>query len=81
MSNSDSAYALHLTHFRALCVNHDLTFDYSDDNVVWRRGWAERDALHLYAKKNLLREDAVRIFNEVVDTKLAAGYREGFYWK
>ena len=29
----------------------------------------------------LPREDVVRVWNEVVDRKLIAGYRENFYWR
>jgi hypothetical protein len=65
--------------FRNLCVNHDLTYQYSDDGAVWRRG-NERLAVIQAAARELTRETAVRIWNETVDTKVSAGYRESFYW-
>jgi len=65
--------------FRKLCKNHDLTYQYSDDGPVWRRGQASYDNL-VEASKKLPREVAVHIYNEVVDTKLKEGYRDGFYW-
>lgn len=66
--------------FRSMCQRHDLTFDYSDDGQVWRRGCASRDAIKL-AAKDLEPGAAARIWNEVVDTKLLPDYRQQFYWK
>lgn len=66
--------------FREMCRRHDLTFDYSDDGSVWRRGCASWDAV-TQAAKLLPRDVAVRIWNEIVDTKLVEDARESFYWK
>lgn len=66
--------------FRNMCKSHDLTYSYSDDGNVWRRG-EEAKAKIVAAAKHLDRETAVRIWNEVVDTKIIAGYRDTFYWK
>lgn len=66
--------------FRQMCQQHDLTFDYSDDGGVWRRG-QESLARVKAAAKELPRDVAVRIWNEVVDTKLVEGARSNFYWK
>jgi hypothetical protein len=66
--------------FREMCVRHDLTYDYSDDGSVWRRG-RESYAAVREAAKLLPREAAVRIWNEVVDTKLVVRARSEFYWK
>ncbi len=66
--------------FRKLCQQHDLTYEYSDDGSVWRRG-NETLAKVQAAAKQLDREVAVRIWNEVVDTKLIPEGRAAFYWK
>lgn len=66
--------------FRDMCVRHDLTYDYSDDHSVWTRGNASLAKIQAAAKQ-LPRETAVRIWNEVVDTKLIADARAQFYWK
>lgn len=65
--------------FRKMCEHHDLTYTYSDDGRAYRAGAASLDRVKEFAKK-LPREDAVRIWNEVVDTKIAEGYRAGFHW-
>ena len=64
--------------FREMCRAHDLTYQYSDDGGVWRRGGASYARI-LAAAKELPREVAVRIWNEVVDTKLAEFARASFY--
>jgi len=66
--------------FRRMCVLHDLTYDFSDDHSVWRRGGESLTKVKTAAAE-LPRETAVRIWNEVVDTKLREEYRQQFYWK
>lgn len=65
--------------FSKLCRVHDLTFSFSDDHQVWRRGRSERDALVSF-RSTLDERRAVQIFNYHVDTKLIEGAREGFHW-
>ena len=67
--------------FRALCKAHDLTYEYSDDHSYWRRGNQTLSELTRFAKEHLEREVAVRIWNEVVDTKLVERARAQFYWE
>ena len=69
-----------LDDFREACRNHDLTYGYSDDGSVWRRGCASEDRIRKAAEK-FPREDVERIWNEIVDTKLIEGHREQFYWR
>lgn len=66
--------------FRQLCKRHDLTYEYSDDHGYWTRGNASLAKIRAAAKE-LPREVAVRIWNEVVDTKLVESARAQFYWK
>lgn len=66
--------------FRKMCMSHDLTYEYSDDARYWRAGCKSLTAIQV-AAKDLPREDAVRIWNEVVDLKIKAGYGENFKWK
>jgi hypothetical protein len=54
--------------FRKLCENHDLTYDYSDDNSVYRQGDAQYKEIVQFAKV-IPRDEAVRIWNEVVMKK------------
>lgn len=69
-----------LEQFETLCRQHDLTYQYSDDGSVYRRGRAEYSAIRSMAAQ-LPRPDAVRIWNAVVDTKIVEGSREQFYWR
>ena len=66
--------------FRQMCREHDLTYQYSDDGGVWSRGSASEARVRAAAKQ-LPREDAVRIWNEVVDEKLVPDARGSFYWR
>lgn len=66
--------------FEALVRKHDLTYNYSDDGAVWRRGQASYEAI-IKASKLLPRSEAVRIWNKVVDEKLVPSARQQFYWK
>lgn len=66
--------------FRNMCQRHDLTYDFSDDHRVWMNGQKEFDRIKAIAKE-LPRETAVRIWNEVVDTKIVPECRTQFYWK
>lgn len=69
-----------LKQFEDMVDRHDLTFDYSDDISVWRRGIAERDAIRAAAKE-LPPEDVERIWNAAADRKLVAEHAPRFYWK
>ena len=64
--------------FRKLCQNHDLSYVYSDDGRVFNRGEAEYAAIRKMAHE-LPREDAVRVWNEVVVTKTRCP--EEYLWK
>lgn len=66
--------------FRTMCRRHDLTYQYSDDHGVWTRGNQSLAQVEAAAQK-LPRDVAVRIWNEVVDTKLVPDARAQFYWK
>jgi hypothetical protein len=66
--------------FYHLCKAHDLTYSYSDDYGVWRRGAESLVQLQEYAKVHLRYAVARRIWNAVVDEKLVEGARESFYW-
>lgn len=65
--------------FREMCKAHDLTYSYSDDGGVWRRGQAQRDAITL-ARKQLGDAIAVPIWNQVVDEKMNPPYNLDFHW-
>lgn len=69
---------MNLEEFAQLVRQHDLTYNYSDDGSVWRRGQAAYDRI-VTASKQFPREDVVRIWNAEVDRKLVDG--TSFYWK
>lgn len=69
-----------LEDFKAACVRHDLTYQYSDDGDSWRRGGASEDRIRRAAKQ-FAREDVERVWNAVVDTKLVEDARKDFYWR
>lgn len=69
-----------LDEFEILVSKHDLTFMYSDDPYWYHRGNQELAEIKAFGAF-LPREDVVRIWNQMVDRKLAEGYRESFYWK
>lgn len=52
--------------FREMVRKHDVSYNYSDDHSVWKRGQAQYDKIVAYAKQNLTKEDASRIWNEEV---------------
>lgn len=59
---------------------HDMTYFYSDARNAYRAGLESFKAIEKMAKR-LPKRDAVRIWNSVVDERVAEGYREPFYWK
>lgn len=68
-----------LEEFEKLCKAHDLTYDFSDDHSVWLRGEKSLSKIREAASK-LKREDVVRVWNSVVDTKIIESHRKQFYW-
>lgn len=58
---------------------HDLTYMYSDDGGVYRRGSESEVAINELIKK--FPEEGVRLWNEMVDSKIKEGFREPFYKK
>jgi hypothetical protein len=69
-----------LEEFERMVRVHDLTYMYSDDGSVYRRG-SESYAKILAEALNHPRADVVRIWNQVALEKLLSGYAESFLWK
>jgi hypothetical protein len=69
-----------ITAFKTAVKNHDLTYMYSDDGAVVRRGSESMAAIRLLAAE-LPIEIVREIWNSRVDQSLAEGFRETFYWK
>jgi len=67
-----------LDEFAKLVSRHDISYGYSDDPGVYRRGRDERDAIN-EAAKLLPREDVIRIWNAECDRKFHDG--SAFYWQ
>ena len=65
--------------FTQMCAAHDLTYMYSDDGSVWRRGQLQYDAIQRAAKQ--LGPSAVEIWNAEVTKAIGANHREQFLWK
>jgi hypothetical protein len=73
-------HTMTLEEFAELVRQHDLTYSYSDDNRVWRKGQDERIAIE-QAARDFDPADVQRIWNEAVDKKLAESARAQFYWR
>ena len=69
-----------LEEFDKAVRRHDLTFSYSDDRYVWRKGQQSISDIITAAKK-FPRENVVEIWNKWVDNKLIEPHRQAFYWK
>lgn len=60
---------------------HDLTYAYSDDGAVYRRGAAAYNLI-VQEAANFPRADVVKVWNtELVDKFLIPEARNEFYWK
>jgi hypothetical protein len=68
-------------YFTQLVGHHDITFQYSDDHSVWRKGQQERDVITHYA--NVIGKDvATKIWNDNIDASFSdEAARKQFYWK
>jgi hypothetical protein len=66
--------------FRRLCMAHDLTFIYSDDDRAYQAGQATRADIEAFIPR-IGRVAAVRIWNEVVDAKLLPECAKDFHWQ
>ena len=66
--------------FTQMVKNHDLTYMYSDDGAVSRRGFESLQAIKT-AAKDLDPRVVKTIWNAEVDKCLAEGYRKDFYWR
>lgn len=69
-----------LEEFERLVRRHDLTYFYSDDRASYNRGRESLARIEAVARE-LPRKDAVRVWNAVVDERIAEQHRAGFYWK
>lgn len=69
-----------LQDFEAMVNAHDLTYTYSDDGAVYRRGETQLHRIK-EAAKNLPLDTVRSVWNAKVDKTLAEGYRKPFYWK
>jgi hypothetical protein len=76
---SDWERAQRCHEFKKLCEAHDMTYEFSDDGRVWRRGAEEWSAIKA-AAQGIPRADACRIWNATVDKRIAPGHRSPFYW-
>jgi hypothetical protein len=68
------------TEFERLVDEHDLTYQYSDDGHVFRRGSASEAKIRAAAEQ-FDPAEVKRVWDAMVDRTLAEGYRETFYWK
>lgn len=66
--------------FKQLVEQHDITYSYSDDASVWRRGHEQRERIAELAKQ-LPAEEVEAIWNAKVDRCLLPDYRQPFYWR
>ena len=66
--------------FLEACQAHDLTYMYSDDFEVYRRGQTQRERIEELSK-HIPQTRRADIWNAIVDTKLLENARESFYWR
>lgn len=66
--------------FKELVKKHDLTYSYSDDYSVYKKGEDEYKAI-VNLSKQLPKEVVVQIWNENVDNKMLPYVRSEYYWQ
>lgn len=66
--------------FRELCEAHDLTYTYSDDGSVYRRGEAQYKEI-LEFSKSIPRNLAVQVWNQTIEKKLREYDWDDYKWK
>lgn len=66
--------------FRELCEAHDITYDFSDDSTVYRRGDDQYKQI-VEVSKQIPRNLAVQIWNETVEKKLLPNAWDDYKWK
>lgn len=69
-----------LKEFEELVDAHDVTYNYSDDSSVWRRGQAQWEQIMSIAK-DLPQEDVARIWNAKMDRYFLPEYAPEWYWQ
>jgi hypothetical protein len=62
-----------------LVKHHDLTYAYSDDNSVWRRGQASYNLI-VSESASFPRSEVAAVWNTMVDSFLIPEARQPFYW-
>ena len=64
--------------FIKLCLEHDITYAYSDDEKAWSKGCDEYLTIQKKAKTIA---SAIRIWNHIVDLRIAIKEeRQKLYW-
>jgi len=66
--------------FRDMVKSHDLTYEHSDNQKDWLRGFYQRSKI-IEAIKSLNEDECVDIWNAEVDRKLIPEIRSEYYWK
>jgi len=66
--------------FTAMCRQHDLTYMYADDSRAWRAGCSSIAQIYIAARE-LPDGVAKRIWNDVVDEKVAPNDAPKYYWE
>ena len=66
--------------FRELCEAHDITYTYSDDGSVYRRGEAQYKQIVEFSKK-IPHNIARQIWNQTVEKKLRKEVWSEYKWK
>ena len=51
-----------LSEYQARLIAHDWSYDYSDDNRVWKRGREEHQKLQEYAKLSEAHMDLYKVY-------------------
>ena len=56
---------------RQMLLNHDWTYNYSDDHRAWKKGQEERDAIIKLSKELGLESKVVDCFNAFIEGNLS----------
>ena len=64
--------------FKQLISQHDITYDFSDDDRVYQRGRRQKQKILELAKQI---PEAKDLWNAEIDKRLSLNMRQPYYWK
>lgn len=67
-----------LEEFKQLIRQHDITYDFSDDDRTYQRGRRQKQKILELAKQI---PEAKDLWNAEIDRRLSSNVRQPYYWK